>query len=465
MKFYWVWWLCLAGIAPPVRAADALSPQAMEQRIEQVRTRGVVVRVLDQDRRPAAGAEVRAEMRRHQFLFGCNFFLFDQLPTAEENRRYLEMWSGLFNYATFPFYLSQYRPTADRTEEPRLREMARWCQNHGVTAKGHPLVWHFPEISPAWLPADPAAVEPVLQEHVQSVVQAFPEIAYWDALNEPTTVWMYKTPIAKWENSRGPLESARQILEWAGSGDGSAKFLINDYNVRFDLMSLLAIFHPWREVRMLFDGVKNYPQSYHRFLADLQRRGGQFQAIGIQSHMHMGNWPLKKVWQTCERYSDLGVPIHFTEVTVLSGAHKIMNPFNPQWNQPWPSTAQGEQEQADYVEKFYSLLFSHPAVQAITWWDLSDREAWMDAPAGLLRRDLSPKPAYERLQSLIHEKWWTDFHGRTDDQGQLRFRGFCGDYWLHLPGRAEPMAFAIDCARGEAQSIEVIVQVTSGTNW
>ena len=49
------------------------------------------------------------------------------------------------------------------------------------------------------------------------------------------------------------------------------------------------------------------------------------------------------------------------------------------------------------------MIFSHPAVEAITWWDFSDRGAWQRAPAGFLRDDLSPKPAYERLQQPVKE--------------------------------------------------------------
>jgi len=52
-------------------------------------------------------------------------------------------------------------------------------------------------------------------------------------------------------------------------------------------------------------------------------------------------------------------------------------------------------------------------VASITWWDLSDRFAWQNAPAGLVRADLSPKPAYRVLDRLINHLWRTDAAGRT----------------------------------------------------
>ena len=147
------------------------------------------------------------------------------------------------------------------------------------------------------------------------------------------------------------------------------------------------------------------------------------------------------------------MPLHFTEVTVLSG--------RPGWNRPkpWPSTALGEQRQAEYVVKFYTLLFSHPAVEAITWWDFSDAGAWQGAPAGLLRSDCTPKPAYERLKRLIKGKWWTHVKLQTDDEGLVRFRGFRGRYLLKVRrGKLEAAATFTLTKQGKN---EITVRVSS----
>jgi hypothetical protein len=98
----------------------------------------------------------------------------------------------------------------------------------------------------------------------------------------------------------------------------------------------------------------------------------------------------------------------------------------------WPSTPEGEQRQAQEVVLHYKTLMAHPAVQAITWWDLSDG-GWLNAPAGLLRKDHSPKPAYDELLKLIKGEWWlpmTKFI--TDANGQITFNGFLGEYELSI---------------------------------
>ena len=98
----------------------------------------------------------------------------------------------------------------------------------------------------------------------------------------------------------------------------------------------------------------------------------------------------------------------------------------------WPSTPEGEERQAQEVVLHYKTLLAHPAVQAITWWDLTDG-GWLNAPAGLLRRDQSPKPAYTELLKLIKGEWWlAPTKMTTDANGQFSFTGFLGEYELSL---------------------------------
>jgi len=110
-----------------------------------------------------------------------------------------------------------------------------------------------------------------------------------------------------------------------------------------------------------------------------------------------------------------------------------------------------------------SSSFGHPAVREISWWDVSDRDAWKGAPAGLVRQDMSPKPAYERLRRLIRERWWTRVRGETDALGQFRFRAFHGVLELRLEhsngrtavlelpwqaGRTQPIVVRLDAGSG-----------------
>jgi hypothetical protein len=86
-----------------------------------------------------------------------------------------------------------------------------------------------------------------------------------------------------------------------------------------------------------------------------------------------------------------------------------------------------EQDGARRVADLYTLCFARPCVRGIFWHGIGDGES--DAPGGgLLRHDLSPKPAHRVLQKLIGVIWHTRAGGHTDPEGRFYFRGFRGTY-------------------------------------
>jgi hypothetical protein len=53
-------------------------------------------------------------------------------------------------------------------------------------------------------------------------------------------------------------------------------------------------------------------------------------------------------------------------------------------------------------------------------------------PGKTMREDYEPKPVYTRLKDLIHRQWRTELTARTDEKGQVTFRGFYGSYRITL---------------------------------
>jgi hypothetical protein len=130
-------------------------------------------------------------------------------------------------------------------------------------------------------------------------------------------------------------------------------------------------------------------------------------------------FPLDRVWRILDRYAELGRELHITEFTPSSGGKPITGShLSGNWD---------EAAQADYAVKFYHVCFAHPAVRAITWWDLCDDGAWLPG-GGMLRADMTPKPVYNELKKLLHAEWTTCTSGATDAAGRFRFRGFHGKY-------------------------------------
>jgi hypothetical protein len=65
----------------------------------------------------------------------------------------------------------------------------------------------------------------------------------------------------------------------------------------------------------------------------------------------------------------------------------------------------------------------------VVLWYHSDREAWFGAPVGIPRKDGSPKPSYDRLDTLINRRWRTRGDFTTDTQGHITIpHAFEGHY-------------------------------------
>ncbi len=385
---------------------ESLLAQCRE-RIARVRQSPGALVLRDARGRPVTRARIRIEQVRHDSLFGCNLFLFGCAGDPELEARYRERFAALLNYCTLPFYWASYEPERGRPDYAATERVLAWCAQQGIVCKGHPLAWDHPAGSPRWLPDDPAQIEALSLGRVREIVSRFKgRIDRWDVVNEATHLPEGRngTPMTRWGQAIGPVEFVRRHLRVARQANPTATLLVNDYRT---------------------------DPAYERIL-EAQRPQGQwlFDAIGIQSHMHGGVWPARKVQEICDRFARFNVPIHFTETTIVSGARQ---PDGRSWG---PTTAQGEARQAEETVRFYTLLFAHPAVQAITWWDFSDRGAWQGAPAGWLRRDMTPKPVYERLHALIKGQWWTHQGGEPDSQGEFRLRAFHGQHrvTVELPG-------------------------------
>ena len=140
-------------------------------------------------------------------------------------------------------------------------------------------------------------------------------------------------------------------------------------------------------------------------------------------------WGLEKLNNVLERFSRFGLPIHFTENTLVSGeimpAHIV--DLNDWQVDTWPSTPEGEERQAREITEMYSVLFAHPLVEAVTTWDFNDG-CWLNAPSGFVYMDNREKPSYYALQELIHGEWETHNVLITDENGYITFTGYKGNY-------------------------------------
>ncbi len=399
--------------------------QGANDRIEKVRKGDASILILDDNNVPVRGARIYYEQQNHDFLFGSNMALLAKNGPNAVNQQWADAYIALFNYGTLPFYWDTYEAKQGQTSEMLLGMMADWAKKRGITTKGAPLI--RANSLPAWAPVAVDDMQKAQEKLVRDTVSAFcGKIDYWDVVDEPTMGARVNSPLGNWMKVRTPAAVCTDALGWARSACPTGTLVINDFRT---------------------------DQDFRDLLQNIVRQKGKFDAIGIQSNMERGNWPLYQVWDTCERFKDFDVPLHFSEVTVLSGNPRVGIASEQQGE--WPSTPAGEAVQAEYAERFYTMLFSHPSVQAITWWDLSDYGASQGAPAGLLRADMSKKPAYNRLLNLVRDVWWTRGNVYTGDDGTAHLRGFYGAYKLTIEKEGKRVEADLHLAGGLDNRLKV----------
>ena len=385
------------------------------------------VRIVNPDGTLHANRPVQIDQTAHQFLFGCGAFDAVALGTARDDakRQFLaermDKWLGLFNYGTLPFYWGRYEPVEGQTRETETLAAAKWLRERGIQVKGHPLCWHT--VCADWLMRFPN--DEILRRQLARIrreTTAFRGVIdMWDVINEVVIMPVfdkYDNAVTRICNAYGQVGLVKAVFDEAKADNPDAVLLINDFNTS---------------------------PAYERLLEALLEAGVPIGAIGIQSHQHQGYWGLEKLRDVLGRFSRFGLPIHFTENTLISG--ELMPAYIEDlndWQVPsWPSTPEGEERQAREIAEMYTELFSHPSVEAIPTWDFNDG-CWLGAPSGVVRRDNSEKPAYEALKSLIHGEWETHERLVTDADGWLTLTGFKGEYAIAADGKSAALTLDAD---------------------
>jgi endo-1,4-beta-xylanase len=397
----------------------------MNQDIKQNRTTDVTISILKANQTPLANQEVTIEQTNHEFLFGTAAF--DLVPLAsgdytgekkEQAEERADKVRTLFNAATLPFYWGRFEPERGKPMTEKVKKAARWCAERNLVTKGHPLCWHT--LTADWLLS--MSNEEILGAQTARIRRDVSDfrglIDMWDVINEAVIMPVfdkYDNGLTRICRELGRIKTIKIMFETVRETNPNATLLINDFDVS---------------------------SAYDILVEGCLEAGIRFDAIGIQSHMHQGWWGVEKTLKVLENFERFNLPIHFTETTLVSG--HLMPPeivdLNDYQVTDWPTTPDGEERQARETVQHYKTLFAHPLVEGITWWDSSDG-GWLNAPAGLIRRDGSIKPAYAELLKLIKGEWWTPSTKLfTNEQGQVQFNGFVGEYQLTLGKQQESFA-------------------------
>jgi GH35 family endo-1,4-beta-xylanase len=367
---------------------DAPWRRAARQRIAKIRQADFAVRVLGKDGKPASGADVRVEMKRHAFGFGTAVNGTTLMGsrhdiTPEELRHYKEHIQTLFNKAVMENDLKwpQWSHKADR---PRALAAVRWLREQGLTVRGHCLVWP----SWRWTPVDealaakddPPRLAQVIRGHIREEAGALRGLlAEWDVINEPYS-----------NHDLIDILGREAMVEWfrsARQAAPDARLYINDYDI-------------------LSKNDTKHQDHYFETIRYLLEQGAPVDGIGMQGHFPSRLTPPAEVLARLDRFAVFKRDIQITEFDI---------------------DTVDEQAQAAYTRDFMTAIFSHPSVAGFLMWGFWEKSHWKPYGA-MFREDWSIKPNGEAYKKLVFDEWWTRAGGATDASGVYQTRGFLGGY-------------------------------------
>jgi len=399
--------------------------------IERYRKGDGVVTVVDEAGNPVSSAKIKLTQKTHEFRFGANLFMLDELETDEKNEKYKKYFSDVFNMATLPFYWDALEPERGNPryakDSPKVyRRPApdlciEFCEKHGIEPREHALA--YDAFFPKWL--YDASVDEVKRE----LERRFSEVSERYAHKIPT---IEVTNEMGWQKGKTAFYDEPDFVEWcfklAEKYFKGNKLCVNDSTNK-----------SWK-------GCCRATDAYYAYVEANMLKGARIDAIGMQYHLFnkreeeyektRQTLDPERLYRSMDLYSNFGKPLQITEVTV------------PAYS--WES--EDEEIQAEIIEKLYSIWFSHPNVEQIIYWNLVDGYAHLWDPdhvkiaasqgdmtigenyyhGGLLRFDMSPKPAYNKIKELLKERWHTEAELVTDENGNADFRGFYGDYAIEI---------------------------------
>ena len=408
---------------------DPAVQKRIDDGIELNRKSDAELTIVDAFGNPVADADVKIVQKSHEFLFGCNMFVIDQMK--EKNEAYEEAFLKLFNFGTIAFYWDDLEPEPGKlrfTEEspyvwrrPPPDPVVAFGKEHGLTLKGHPLLWHLPAHNPQWMPKDPEELKERYRQRFQEIAERYADdIPIWDGVNE-SLITVEEYPLFS-EDRDYPAYVPWAFAEQQKLFRPENLLMINDVSS--------------------FNWPSDETNRYYRQCRRLLKDGVPIEGIGFQFHfftrkaldryLQGESCDPSALLDTYERFSGLGLPLWITEITIGSAGDD------------------GLAIQERVVRDIYRLWFSAPKMAGITWWNLGDgtAEGKGVAKGGLTDEDFHPKAAYRSLDQLINHDWKTNVDAKSAANGEVKFRGFHGQYDIEVTQAGKRKTFPVTLAPG-----------------
>jgi hypothetical protein len=321
--------------------------------------------------------------------FGCHWELLEEQPKVQER------FAETFNHATLPFPWRRIEPREQEFDWRWHDGWVHWLEAKGIAIKGGGLVRFAEPYLPDWVwiwENDFESIRDYVFDHVERCVQRYRgRIDQWDAITGIHVENCMKFSLDQ------VLDLTRVCAHAVKRTDPAARVVLN-------------VVYPWGEY-FATNQQSIWPFHYAEMCVNA---GIEFDAIGLEFFLGTAGdgyhcRDLLAVSDMFDRFGVLGKPLQVTAVAVPSACYPdpdaaLATAHQPGaggvWRKPWD-----EAVQSDWLGEFYRLAISKPFVAGVSWRDFSDHQAHYFPHGGLLRKNLQPKIAFQRLVNVRHEIW------------------------------------------------------------
>lgn len=252
-------------------------------------------------------------------------------------------------------------------------------RNH-LKMRGHTFIWHHPEEIASWIFFDESGnsrsrlkVLGILRDHMTVLLDRYGDDVYcWDVVNEVIDISqtdnMRRTA---WYKSIGS-DYVEQAFIMAHEINPDVKLFLNEYDT----------FEPQKR------------EAFYQFVKTLIEKDIPIDGVGFQLHINLSYPEVSEIEKTINRFRDLGIEIHITELdmSLYSREFQIMEE---------PTETAFIRQAHRYREIFEILEKNEDIIGNVTFWGFNDGHTWLsgesynhlDWPLPFGREYLS-KPAY-----------------------------------------------------------------------
>jgi len=307
-------------------------------------------------------------------------------PRRIHDEKYLHYIKNSFNFVTIPLNWKDIEPKEQQQNFELLDACVDWLCHHRIAVKVGPLISFRPYALPDWLfiwENDFEQVREMAYEFITAVVERYgAKVQAWDVVSGLNGDNCFKF-------------SFDQIIEITRSASLAAK------QANHRALVLVEITDPWGEYYAL--NQRSIPPLIYANV--VSQSGVKFDGFALRMRFGRGGGGMQtrdflELSHLLDKFGAIGKTIHLSGVQVPSIADSRDNSANlghaGTWRGEW-----SEESQAQWLDEMYQLALGRPFVESIHWQDLVDcGNDGVLQNGGLLRADMTEKPAYERLMQL-----------------------------------------------------------------